>query len=144
MTIVKPLGELLGHWLTDSDLADIAISGLSIDSRRVVKGDLFFAYPGGTSDGRDYIDDAVDHGACLVLYETDGCVTPPEVSVPVVPMHALRKKVASDKFTIDINLNLCEGEYTIYSSDLSPEYVDFNRSEYAYWKQARKDGLTNQ
>jgi glutamate N-acetyltransferase/amino-acid N-acetyltransferase len=24
---------------------------------------------------------------------------------------------------------------------LSPEYIDFNRSEYAYWKQARKDGL---
>jgi glutamate N-acetyltransferase/amino-acid N-acetyltransferase len=29
----------------------------------------------------------------------------------------------------------------MYSSDLSPEYVYFNRSEYAYWKQARKDGL---
>ncbi|MEO8616434.1 MAG: hypothetical protein ABI600_14920 [Luteolibacter sp.] len=27
----------------------------------------------------------------------------------------------------------------IDSSDLSPEYFDFNRSEYAYWKQARKD-----
>jgi len=61
-----------------------------------------------------------------------------------VSMDALRKKVAMDSFTIDINLNLCHGEYTIYSSDLSPEYVDFNRSEYAYWKQARKDGLTKQ
>ena len=61
-----------------------------------------------------------------------------------VSMNELRKKVAGDAFTIDINLNLCEGEYTIYSSDLSPEYVDFNRSEYAYWKQARKDGLTKQ
>ena len=59
-------------------------------------------------------------------------------------MDSLRKKVAADAFTIDINLNLSEGEYTIYSSDLSPEYVEFNRSEYAYWKQARKDGLTNQ
>jgi glutamate N-acetyltransferase/amino-acid N-acetyltransferase len=61
-----------------------------------------------------------------------------------VSMDALRKKVASDAFTIEINLNICGGEYTIYSSDLSPEYVDFNRSEYAYWKQAKKDGLTNQ
>ncbi|MFT6794124.1 MAG: glutamate N-acetyltransferase/amino-acid N-acetyltransferase [Rubritalea sp.] len=61
-----------------------------------------------------------------------------------VSMDALRKKVAADAFTIEINLNLCGGEYTIYSSDLSPEYVDFNRSEYAYWKQARKDGLTKQ
>lgn len=61
-----------------------------------------------------------------------------------VNMADLRKKVAVDAFTIEINLNLSEGEYTIYSSDLSPEYVDFNRSEYAYWKQARKDGLTKQ
>ncbi len=61
-----------------------------------------------------------------------------------VSMDDLRKKVAGDAFTIEINLNLCEGAYTIYSSDLSPEYVDFNRSEYAYWKQARKDGLTKQ
>ncbi len=59
-------------------------------------------------------------------------------------MERLRKIVARGEFTIDINLNLSEGEYTIYSSDLSPEYVDFNRSEYAYWKQARKDGLTKQ
>lgn len=59
-------------------------------------------------------------------------------------MDSLRKKVAADTFCISINLNLGEGEYTIYSSDLSPEYVDFNRSEYAYWKQARKDGLTQQ
>jgi glutamate N-acetyltransferase/amino-acid N-acetyltransferase len=29
----------------------------------------------------------------------------------------------------------------MYASDLSPEYIDFNRSEYAYWKQARQDGL---
>ncbi len=59
-----------------------------------------------------------------------------------VSMDALRERVACDAFAIDINLNLGVGEYTVYSSDLSPEYVDFNRSEYAYWKQAKKDGLT--
>ena len=57
-------------------------------------------------------------------------------------MDALRKIVAKDAFTITINLHLGKAEYEVYSSDLSPEYIDFNRSEYAYWKQARKDGLT--
>lgn len=56
-------------------------------------------------------------------------------------MDTLRKIVAKDKFTITINLYLGKADYEIYSSDLSPEYIDFNRSEYAYWKQARKDGL---
>jgi glutamate N-acetyltransferase / amino-acid N-acetyltransferase len=57
------------------------------------------------------------------------------------PMDELRSIVAAPEFEIVIHLNQGGAEYTMYSSDLSPEYVDFNRSEYAYWKQARKDGL---
>ncbi|MCX6878915.1 MAG: bifunctional glutamate N-acetyltransferase/amino-acid acetyltransferase ArgJ [Verrucomicrobia bacterium] len=57
------------------------------------------------------------------------------------PMDELRAIVAAPEFEIVINLNQGAADYTMYSSDLSPEYIDFNRSEYAYWKQARKDGL---
>lgn len=56
-------------------------------------------------------------------------------------MEELRATVAEPEFEILINLNQGEADYTMYSSDLSPEYIDFNRSEYAYWKQSRKDGL---
>ncbi|MBK1883548.1 bifunctional glutamate N-acetyltransferase/amino-acid acetyltransferase ArgJ [Luteolibacter pohnpeiensis] len=57
------------------------------------------------------------------------------------PMDELREVVAAPEFEIVISLNQGSADYTMYSSDLSPEYIDFNRSEYAYWKQARKDGL---
>jgi glutamate N-acetyltransferase/amino-acid N-acetyltransferase len=57
------------------------------------------------------------------------------------PMEELRALVAESEFTITIDLHHGTADYTMYASDLSPEYVDFNRSEYAYWKQARKDGL---
>ncbi len=57
------------------------------------------------------------------------------------PMDLLREVVANPAFTVTIDLNLGSAEYEMYTSDLSPEYIDFNRSEYAYWKQARKDGL---
>lgn len=57
------------------------------------------------------------------------------------PMETLRAAVAEPEFEVGINLNQGSADYTMYSSDLSPEYIDFNRSEYAYWKQARKDGL---
>ena len=53
----------------------------------------------------------------------------------------LRNIVSKPEFKITIDLRLGEAEHHIYASDLSPEYVDFNRSEYAYWKQAKKDGL---
>jgi UDP-N-acetylmuramoyl-L-alanyl-D-glutamate--2,6-diaminopimelate ligase len=40
------------------------------DSRRVGRGDVFFAYPGeGAADGRSYIRAAVEQGAAAVVYE---------------------------------------------------------------------------
>ena len=57
------------------------------------------------------------------------------------PMEQLREAVSHPEFEIVINLNQGDADYVMYSSDLSPEYIDFNRSEYAYWKQAREDGL---
>jgi UDP-N-acetylmuramoyl-L-alanyl-D-glutamate--2,6-diaminopimelate ligase len=42
------------------------------DSRRVARGDVFFAYPGEASDGRAYIAAAVSAGAAAVVYEENG------------------------------------------------------------------------
>lgn len=58
------------------------------------------------------------------------------------PSDDLRELVQAREFEVRINLNLGEDEYVVYTTDLSPEYVDFNRSEYAYWNQAKRDGLT--
>ncbi len=58
------------------------------------------------------------------------------------PSDTLREAVLVRDFVIRINLNLGEASHRVYTTDLSPEYVDFNRSEYAYWNQAKKDGLT--
>lgn len=44
--------------------------------------------------------------------------------------------VAGPEFTVGIDLNIGKGEFTIYTSDLSPEYVDFNRTEYTAVKRA--------
>jgi glutamate N-acetyltransferase/amino-acid N-acetyltransferase len=52
------------------------------------------------------------------------------------PIKTLRDIAARDSFTITVNLHLGNADYTIYTSDISPEYIDFNRSEYSYWKNA--------
>lgn len=62
--------------------------------------------------------------------------------VAPTPVDELRKAVQAKEFQVDINLNQGKAEYIIYTTDLSPEYVDFNRSEYAYWNQAKADGLS--
>ncbi|GHC49274.1 bifunctional glutamate N-acetyltransferase/amino-acid acetyltransferase ArgJ [Roseibacillus persicicus] len=57
------------------------------------------------------------------------------------PLDKLREIAREARFKIVVDLNLGKSDYTIYTSDLSPEYIDFNRSEYAYWNQARKEGM---
>ena len=46
---------------------DRPISGLAMDSRRVVPGSLFFALPGLRTDGGTYIDQAIDRGAFAIV-----------------------------------------------------------------------------
>jgi len=43
------------------------ISGLAIDSRRVVPGNVFFALPGLRTDGTRFIDEAVSRGAVAIV-----------------------------------------------------------------------------
>ena len=47
------------------------------------------------------------------------------------PIAEMEKVVAESKFTITIDLNLGTSGYTVYTSDLSEQYVDFNSSEYS-------------
>jgi UDP-N-acetylmuramoyl-L-alanyl-D-glutamate--2,6-diaminopimelate ligase len=50
---------------------DVRISGVTLDSRTVAPGDLFFACFGRNHDGRDYIDAAIDNGAAAILAQAD-------------------------------------------------------------------------
>jgi glutamate N-acetyltransferase / amino-acid N-acetyltransferase len=43
----------------------------------------------------------------------------------------LSEAVSGPEFTVGIDLNIGRGEFTVYTSDLSPEYVLFNREEYS-------------
>ncbi|MEM1442326.1 MAG: bifunctional glutamate N-acetyltransferase/amino-acid acetyltransferase ArgJ [Verrucomicrobiota bacterium] len=43
----------------------------------------------------------------------------------------LSAAVAGEEFTVGIDLHLGKGEFNLFTSDLSPEYVVFNREEYA-------------
>ncbi len=48
------------------------LTGIQLDSRRLVRGDLFLACFGKNHDARDYIDYAIEQGAAAVLAESGG------------------------------------------------------------------------
>jgi UDP-N-acetylmuramoyl-L-alanyl-D-glutamate--2,6-diaminopimelate ligase len=56
-------GEILA---SKGDL-DVPISGLVLDSRRVVPGSVFFALPGRRTDGSQFVDEAISRGAAAVV-----------------------------------------------------------------------------
>jgi UDP-N-acetylmuramoyl-L-alanyl-D-glutamate--2,6-diaminopimelate ligase len=66
---VISLKSLLSPWLV-TDFDNMMISGLNLDSRNIVDGNLFVALQGALLDGRSFIDKAIQQGAVAVLSET--------------------------------------------------------------------------
>ena len=50
---------------------DVQISGLRLDSREVVTGDLFFAMPGAKTDGNRHAKEAFQNGAVAIVSELE-------------------------------------------------------------------------
>ena len=81
-----------------SDREDPEVIALSLDSRQVQPGTLFFAIPGVEQDGRLYIEEAIRRGAAVVLFEADGYDNFPSIQrsdLVVCPVADLSKQVGS-------------------------------------------------
>ncbi len=55
---------------------------LSSDSRAIKAGDVFFAFPIGSGDGRRHVQQAVSNGAAAVVYESNGFNWDETVAIP--------------------------------------------------------------
>jgi UDP-N-acetylmuramoyl-L-alanyl-D-glutamate--2,6-diaminopimelate ligase len=61
--------------------ADVDVTGLALDNRRVEPGTLFFCVPGFTRDGHDFAPDAVARGASALVVQRPLGLGVPEVVV---------------------------------------------------------------
>lgn len=55
--------------LNKIDVTDLDVQGITSDSRSVKKGFVFVAVKGVSSDGKDFINSAVENGADVIFYE---------------------------------------------------------------------------
>ncbi|MGZ8955443.1 MAG: Mur ligase family protein, partial [Methylovulum sp.] len=55
----------------DDQLTDIVITGLALDSRKVVSGNVFIALAGAKQHGLIHLGQAIEKGACAVLLDPD-------------------------------------------------------------------------
>ena len=70
-------------------LPEIEISGIALDSRKVQKGDLFFAITGNVKKGSEFIPDAIKNGAIAIIGDEDLS----NLSVPYFKVKEIRKVV---------------------------------------------------
>ncbi len=86
------LNELLQD-VVDVVGVDVTVSGLKLDSREVIEGDLFVALPGTREQGHQYVSAAIDAGAVAVL--VDGSVVGDlgDVAVPCLAVPDLKQKL---------------------------------------------------
>ncbi len=63
--------------------ATTTLSGISIDSRTVEQGELFFAIVGPSHDGHAFLESALDRGAAALIVERDRAL-PDALSVPAI------------------------------------------------------------
>jgi len=64
---------------------------LSSDSRTIVEGDVFFAYPGDHADGRQQIAYAIQKGARAVIYDPEGFIWDGAWNVPHLAVDELKR-----------------------------------------------------
>lgn len=75
-----------------SCLPNIKVTGIANDSREVRSGDLFVAYPGEQSDGRDYISQAIKNGASAILYEPNDFNNTLPNDIPCIAIENLKER----------------------------------------------------
>lgn len=73
---------------------NIAFTGITADSRKVVPGALFLAYPGVHSDGRNYIAQAIAAGASGVAWESKDFAWHADWQVANAGVAGLKEQVA--------------------------------------------------
>ena len=67
--------------------SDISINNICLDSRYIRKNDIFIAIEGAFNHGLDYLDQALDNGASVVL--TDKSVTIEWKNIPIILINNL-------------------------------------------------------
>ncbi len=74
---LKQIAEMISAANDVSQYAEIAVSGVSIDSRKIEPGNLFVPFKGENVDGHKYVEDSIRKGAAAALWQKD-VPNPPE------------------------------------------------------------------
>jgi UDP-N-acetylmuramoyl-L-alanyl-D-glutamate--2,6-diaminopimelate ligase len=90
---LQELAALLGVPAGVHPFGDLALSGVTHDSRRVCPGDLYVALPGSRNHGAEFSADAAAAGAVAVLTDAEGGRLSAATGVPVLVVDSPRARI---------------------------------------------------
>jgi UDP-N-acetylmuramoyl-tripeptide--D-alanyl-D-alanine ligase len=79
---IKQVSKMISVKNDITSYADVEITGVSIDSRKIEKGNLFIPFKGENSDGHKYVEDSIKKGAAAALWQRD--VPNPPTQLPII------------------------------------------------------------
>ena len=96
------ISATLPNLLEREDVPDVLVSGIAMDSRRLLEGGAFLACRGQTGHGLDHVDAALAAGCAAVIYEPDESVSADDLphDVPSVAIPGLKARLGgiADRF----------------------------------------------
>ena len=84
------LGNLIK--LTNKKYEKIPVNGISFDSRKVKKGDIFFAIKGNSTSGNKFIKEALRKKVSAIV--TDEKIKHKNISTPIILVKKVREKLS--------------------------------------------------
>ena len=129
-------------------LVEVAVQGAASDidaekvARAVANSSLVKCSWNGNDPNWGRVIHAVGYSGARIKPEMidiyfDGLCAAKHGEAADTPVMELRRTVQKKSFRILIDLQVGNGKYHVYTSDLSPEYVEFNREEYAAFRLKR-------
>ncbi|OMH36581.1 UDP-N-acetylmuramoyl-L-alanyl-D-glutamate--2,6-diaminopimelate ligase [Motiliproteus sp. MSK22-1] len=84
----------MAEQLSRLGLQNVSCTGLTIDSRRVQKGDLFLACKGEQFNGLDFVPGAIEKGAVAILINSEQDLQCNDKQVPVIAVDRLEQRLS--------------------------------------------------
>lgn len=127
---LKTIAKMINAKLNDKKYENTIIEGINIDSRKIVKSNLFIPINGENANGHHYIQNAIDNKASATLWNKDEPNPPTNIGVlfvddTVKAMQELAKSYRSDLKTSIIGISGSNGKTStkdILAGILSSKY----------------------
>lgn len=82
--VARPLGQLRGIVPVPAEFDEVMVTGISLDSRQIIPGDIYAALAGEHHHGATFAPEAVAAGAIAILTDAQGQQLAAELGVPVL------------------------------------------------------------